>query len=63
MTLISLFVETSVDKRSMQSLSEMTKTPIYGEVYTDSIGQKGTDGDSYYKMMERNIKTIHNGLK
>lgn len=59
----SLFVETSVDKRSMQSLSEMTKTPIYGEVYTDSIGQKGTDGDSYYKMMEHNIKTIHNGLK
>ena len=41
----------------------MTKTPIYGEVYTDSIGQKGTDGDSYYKMMEHNIKTIHNGLK
>lgn len=59
----SLYVETSVDKRSMQTLSEMTKKPIAGEVYTDSIGSKNSDGDSYYKMMEHNIKVIHDGMK
>lgn len=37
-----LLVETSVDKKSMQSLSEETNLDIYGEVYTDSIGKKGT---------------------
>ncbi|MGK0553470.1 zinc ABC transporter substrate-binding protein [Macrococcus capreoli] len=59
----SLFVETSIDQRSMKSLSETTHVPIHGEVYTDSIGKKGTDGDSYYKMMEHNIKVIHDGMK
>src|SRR5699024_12194596 len=34
-----LLVETSVDKKSMQSLSEETNLDIYGEVYTDSIGK------------------------
>ena len=28
----------------MQSLSEETKKDIYGEVFTDSIGKKGTKG-------------------
>ncbi|WP_414050728.1 metal ABC transporter solute-binding protein, Zn/Mn family [Macrococcus animalis] len=59
----SLFVETSIDQRSMKSLNETTRIPIHAEVYTDSIGKKGTDGDSYYKMMEHNIKVIHDGMK
>src|SRR5699024_8524805 len=32
-----LLVDTSVDKKSMRSLSEETYLDIYGEVYTDSI--------------------------
>ncbi|WP_414045234.1 metal ABC transporter solute-binding protein, Zn/Mn family [Macrococcus equi] len=59
----SLFVETSIDQRSMKSLSETTHVPITSKVYTDSIGKQGTDGDSYFKMMEHNIKVIHDGLK
>ena len=35
-----LLVETSVDKKSMNSLSEETGKSIYGEVFTDSIGEK-----------------------
>ena len=58
-----LLVETSVDKKAMQSLSEETKKDIYGEVFTDSIGKKGTKGDSYYKMMKSNIDTIHGSMK
>ncbi len=41
-----LLVETSVDKKAMESLSEETKKDIFGEVYTDSIGKEGTKGDS-----------------
>lgn len=59
----NLLVETSVDHKSMKSLSEETGVPISGEVYTDSIGKKGSKGDSYYKMMESNIETVHQSMK
>ncbi|RIO45388.1 manganese ABC transporter substrate-binding lipoprotein MntC [Staphylococcus saprophyticus] len=58
-----LLVETSVDKKSMQSLSEETKKDIYGEVFTDSIGQEGSKGDSYYNMMKSNIETVHGSME
>ncbi|ADC88282.1 zinc ABC transporter substrate-binding protein [Staphylococcus lugdunensis] len=58
-----LLVETSVDKKAMQSLSEETNKDIYGEVFTDSIGKKGSKGDSYYNMMKYNIDIIHNSMK
>lgn len=58
-----LLVETSVDKKSMQSLSEETYLDIYGEVYTDSIGKKGTKGDSYFNMMQENINTVHGSME
>ncbi|UXS60351.1 manganese ABC transporter substrate-binding lipoprotein MntC [Staphylococcus ureilyticus] len=58
-----LLVETSVDQKSMQSLSEETNLDIYGEVYTDSIGKKGTKGDSYFNMMQENINTVHGSME
>lgn len=59
----NLLLETSVNDKSMKSLSEETGVSIYGKVYTDSIGQKGSDGDSYYNMMKSNINTIHGSMK
>ncbi len=47
----------------MQSLSEETNKDIYGEVFTDSIGQEGSKGDSYYNMMKSNIDTVHGSME
>ena len=59
----SLVVETSVVKKSMQTLAEETNLNIKDEVFTDSIGKKDSKGNSYYNMMEHNAEAIHNSMK
>ncbi len=58
----SIFVESSVSRKPMKTVSRDTGIPIYSTLFTDSIAKKGQTGDSYYGMMKWNLDKIAEGL-
>ncbi len=59
----AVFVETSVDHRPMQQVAEETGVLIGGELYSDSLGEAGSSGETYIKLMEHNLSVIVDSLK
>ena len=64
----AIFVESSVPKKSIEALQEAVKAKgkevkIGGELYSDSLGDKEHDTESYIKTVKANADTIANALK
>lgn len=57
-----LFVETNVDQRAMEMVSQETGVEIYAEIFSDEIGAPVSEGDTYIKFLRYNIEKIHEGL-
>ncbi|HEY4566816.1 MAG TPA: zinc ABC transporter substrate-binding protein [Savagea sp.] len=57
-----LFVESNVEKSPMETVSKETGVEIFGEVYSDELGEAGTEGETYTGFLRKNIEVIHAGL-
>lgn len=64
----AVFVESSIPTKSMEAVIAGAKekgheVEIGGELYSDSLGEPGSDADTYIKMVRHNVSTIVNALK
>lgn len=64
----AIFIESSVPRRTIEALqaaviSKNHQVEIGGELYSDSIGNPGTDEGTYIGMYKYNVTTIVNALK
>lgn len=64
----AIFIESSIPKKSIESLQEAVESKgfnveIGGELYSDSLGDKEHNTETYLKTMRYNIDTIVDALK
>src|SRR5699024_1655819 len=58
----SLFVESNVDKRHMETVSDETDVEISHTIYSDELGKEGEEGETYLGFLKSNIDDIYDGL-
>ena len=58
----AIFVETSVNPRLMREIAKESGVFIGGELYSDSMGEVGSSGETYIGMMRENVVTIVSAL-
>lgn len=59
----ALFVETNVDKRPMETVSNETGVEIVAELFSDELGEPGEDGGTVIEFLQHNIDMIYEHLK
>ena len=64
----AIFIESSVPKRTIEALQEAVKSKgqeviIGGTLYSDALGNAGTEEGTYVGMYKANVDTIVNALK
>lgn len=58
----AVFVETSVNPKLIREIAREAGVRIGGEIYSDSMGEKDTAGETYIGMMRENVLTIVDAL-
>ena len=58
----ALFVESTINPKMLEQIAKDNDIRIGGHLYADSIGEEGSDADSYYDMLKYNTDQIVQGL-
>lgn len=58
----AIFIESTINPKMMQQIAKDTGVKVGGELYADSLGPKGSQGDTYIKMLRHNTDVIHGAL-
>jgi len=58
----AVFVESTINPKILQQIAKDNEVKIGGELYADSLGKEGSEGESYIGMLVHNAKTIAKGL-
>jgi manganese/zinc/iron transport system substrate-binding protein len=59
----SVFIETSVNPKLLEQISSETGAKVGGVLYSDSIGNEGTEDGTYIGAVRHNVNAIVNSLK
>jgi len=59
----SIFFETTINPKLIREIAKDAGVNIGGELYSDSMGDKDTPGETYIGMMRENVIKIVRGLK
>lgn len=59
----SVFIETSVNPKLLEQISSETGAKVGGVLYSDSIGNEGTEDGTYIGAVKHNVNAIVNSLK
>lgn len=58
----SIFVESTINPKLIQQIAKDNDLTIGGSLFADSIGEKGSSGNSYYDMLKSNTDVIVHAL-
>jgi len=59
----AVFVETTINPEMIRELAREAGVKVGGELYSDSMGEDGSAGETYIGMMRENVLTIAAALK
>jgi manganese/iron transport system substrate-binding protein len=58
----AIFVETTINPKQIREIAAETGVRVGGELYSDSMGEAGTAGETYVGMMRENVLRITEAL-
>jgi ABC-type Zn uptake system ZnuABC Zn-binding protein ZnuA len=58
----AIFIESTINPKLLYQIAKDYKVKIGGSLYADSIGEKGSSGESYVKMLQHNATVIAEAL-
>lgn len=58
----AIFIESTINPKMLQQIAKDHHVTIGGSLYADSVGEPGTDGDSYVGMLRHNADVIATAL-